>query len=88
MPTTKKDLGSVTLSDGSVVKVAKPTLLQIRAVNKIEDETEQEVIMVSNITGKNEDELNAMPYDDYVLLANKANTFLYHVGKTREGALA
>lgn len=88
MPDGKKELGSVTLGDGTVVEVSKPTLTQIRAVNKIEDEEAQEVKLISNLTGLTEEKLGFMLYDDYVLLSNKVNNFLYQVGKMRESALA
>ncbi len=84
----KNNLGTVTLSDTTVVEIAKPTLLQVRAVQKIKDETEQEVEMVASITGISKEKLDALFYDDYVLLANEANSFLYRVGKMREKALA
>ncbi|WP_324171976.1 phage tail assembly protein [Sulfurimonas sp.] len=86
--TNEKNLGSVTLDGGKVVKIAKPTMLQVKAAQKFEDDAEQEAHLISSITGISVEELEGMLYDEYTSIAVPLNSFLYRVGKMREEALA
>lgn len=83
-----KDLGTVTLEDGKKIQILKPTMLQVKAAGKFEDDAEQEANLLSNVTGLPLSELEAMMYDEYTALAVPLNSFLYRVGKMREKALA
>jgi hypothetical protein len=82
--TEKKVFGTVTLEDGTVVKMRKPKLRDIKAINGIEDPLMKESTLISNLSGITIDKLDDMDFDDYSLLSEEINTFLYSTGKIAE----
>ena len=82
----KKVINDVTLEDGLVIKMRKPKLRDIKAINNIKDPLLKESTLISNISGKTIVELDEMNFDDYSLLAEEINNFLYSTGATEEKA--
>jgi hypothetical protein len=58
----------VQLSDGSTVVMREMKVRDVRAVSKIEDDAEREFALVSNLTGLPQEELDELPWADYVKL--------------------
>jgi hypothetical protein len=75
---------NITLKDGTVVKMRKPKLRDIKAINDIEDPLLKESTLISNLSGITLDKLDDMDFDDYALLSEEINNFLYSTGATGE----
>ena len=75
---------NITLKDGTVVKMRKPKLRDIKAINDIEDPLLKESTLISNLSGITPDKLDDMDFDDYALLSEEINNFLYSTGATGE----
>ena len=74
----------IKLKDGTVVNMRKPKLRDIKAINDIEDALLKESTLISNISGITPDKLDDMDFDDYSLLSEEINNFLYSTGATGE----
>ena len=81
---TNKIINDITLSDGTVITMRKPTLRDIKAINNIEDPLVKESTLIANLSGKTMGELDDMGFDDYSLLSAEINSFLYSTGKMEE----
>lgn len=74
----------IILKDKTVIKMRKPKLRDIKAINDIEDPLLKESTLISNISGIAPDKLDDMDFDDYALLSEEINNFLYSTGATEE----
>ena len=84
MEKTNKAINDITLSDGTVITMRKPTLRDIKAINNIEDPLVKESTLIANLSGKTMRELDDMGFDDYSLLSAEINSFLYSTGRMEE----
>ena len=84
MEKTNKAINDITLSDGTVITMRKPTLRDIKAINNIEDPLVKESTLIANLSGKTMRELDDMGFDDYSLLSAEINNFLYSTGRMEE----
>lgn len=66
----------VTLSDGKKVKVRKPKLRDIREHFAEDNVEERQVLIVSTLTQMTVNELDDLPYSDFLNLAKEADSFL------------
>jgi hypothetical protein len=67
----------IELSNGKTVEMREMKVRDVRAVSKIEDDAEREFALVSNLTGLSPEELDDLPWSDYV----KLQTALAEMGK-------
>lgn len=58
----------IELSNGKTVEMREIKVRDVRAVSKIEDDAEREFALVSNLTGLTQEELDELPWADYVKL--------------------
>lgn len=72
----------VTLSDGRQVKVRKPKLRDIRAHFNESNLEERQVAIVGSLAQMTVEELDALDYDDFLLLKDAAESFLSSTGQT------
>lgn len=59
---------TIVLSDGKEVKMRTMLVRDVRAVSHIDNDIERELALISNLTGLSHDEIDAMPWGDYLLL--------------------
>ena len=55
----------IELSNGTVVKMRKPKVKDLRLVSSIKDPIDQELAMVGNLSGLTAEELDELDLEDY-----------------------
>ncbi|ADZ93392.1 MULTISPECIES: phage tail assembly protein [Marinomonas] len=70
----------VALSDGRIVKVRKPKLRDIRIHFSEPNLEERQIAIVGTLAQMTVDELDALDYDDFILLKDTAESFLSSTG--------
>lgn len=66
----------IKLSNGKTINMRKPKVRDLRAVANIKNEMEQEIQLISNLTGLSTDEIDDMDFADYKKLQEKLKDFL------------
>jgi len=66
----------IKLSNGKVIKMRKPKVRDLKAVANIKNEMEQEIQLVSNLTGLTTDEIDDMDFTDYKKFQEQLKNFL------------
>ena len=66
----------ITLNSGSVIKMRKPKVRDMRAVADIENEVEKEMRLIGNLTNLTFDELDELDVDEYKKLQDLLAGFL------------
>ncbi|AZV46842.1 phage tail assembly protein [Nautilia sp. PV-1] len=66
----------IKLSDGRVIKMRSPKVRDIRAIDKIEGESEKEITLISNLTGLSIAELDDLDLKEYKKLQDALAGFL------------
>ena len=61
-------MAEIKLSDGRTITMREMKVRDVRAVSKIEDDAEREFALVGNLTGLSPEELDELPWSDYVKL--------------------
>jgi|GEM_PF-1294540 len=65
----------VELSNGKVVNIREPKVRDVRAVSFEKNEEERTYLLISNLTGLSNDELNELSFKDFKLLEKKLQSF-------------
>jgi len=66
----------IKLSNGKAIKMRKPKVRDLKAVANIKNEMEQEIQLVSNLTGLTTDEIDDMDFADYKKFQEQLKNFL------------
>ena len=72
----------VTLSDGKIIEIRKPKLRDIRTHYGEPNPEERQVLILMSLSEMTSDELDDLPYEDFMKLLEAANTFFPQAGMT------
>jgi len=65
----------VELSNGKIVDIREPKVRDVRAVSFEKNEEERTYLLISNLTGLSNDELNDLSFKDFKILEKKLQGF-------------
>jgi len=65
----------VELSNGKVVNIREPKVRDVRAVSFEKNEEERTYLLISNLTGLSNDELNELSFKDFKILEKELQGF-------------
>lgn len=66
----------IKLNDGTIIKMRKPKVRDMRIVGDIDNEVEKEMKLIGNLTNMTFDEIDEMDLDDYKKLQKALTDFL------------
>lgn len=66
----------IKLNDGTIIKMRKPKVRDMRIVGDIDNEVEKEMKLIGNLTNMTFDEIDEMDLDDYKKLQEGLKGFL------------
>ncbi len=65
----------IELEDGKIVEMRVPKVRDVRAVSTEKNEEERTYLLISNLTGISNDELNELPFKDFKILERELQSF-------------
>ncbi len=71
-----KQSKSRTLADGTKIEMRKPTLLDLKQMEEGKTDAEKELILFRNLSGKTEEQINALSTDDYAIYQKILQNFM------------